>query len=500
MKKTYDIVVVGAGVGCLSTLLYLAETALFKQGKLSICLISKGKLNETNTNWAQGGIAAVNAIGDNFDKHIQDTLNAGAYTNNKYIVEKVVKAGPQLLTDLISWGTHFDKNNSGGYDLAKEGGHSEARIWHKEDQTGKAIQDALIDSLNLLPGVTILEHTCVINAIKNVDDSFGLKVYDSNNQSFLNIFCNKLVLATGGVGMLYQKSTNQLLATGDGIYLASKLGAIIENLSLIQFHPTGLYESGQISFLISEALRGAGAILRNEQGEAFMYQYDERLDLAPRDIVSRAIVKEIGLQQNPFVYLDATQINAETLDSHFPAIKHACIKRIGLNIKEAYIPIVPVQHYACGGIKVDEFGQTSIRGLFAIGETASTGLHGANRLASNSLLEAVAFAKFSIPKLTEQIDATSMNELEIALPILNKIHKSDVQQIMSKHAGIVKSKQGLKDAYEQLSKIKNSATQSHSFNVEHFEANCILEVALLLIQDAQQQKSNKGVFYNSDLV
>ena len=500
MKKTYDIVVVGSGIGGLSTILYLAETSLFKQGNLSICLISKGSLRETNTNWAQGGIAAVNAIGDNFDKHIQDTLNAGAYTNNKYIVEKVVKAGPQLLTDLISWGTHFDKNNTGGYDLAKEGGHSDARIWHKEDQTGKAIQDALILSLGRLPNVTILEHTCVVNANKYADDSFGLKLYGSYNQSFVNIFCSKLVLATGGLGMLYQKSTNQLLATGDGIYLASKLGATIEHLSLIQFHPTGLYENGQISFLISEALRGAGAILRDEQGEAFMYKYDERLDLAPRDIVSRAIIKEIGLQQNPFVYLDATQINTEILETHFPAIRQECLSRIGLNIKQALIPIIPVQHYSCGGIKVDEFGETSISGLFAIGETASTGLHGANRLASNSLLEAVAFAKFSIPKLTETIDSKTIQELDIELPILNDINKSDVQEIMSKYAGIVKSNQGLKNAYEQLHKLKNSAAQNSNFDIEHFEANCILDVALLLIHDAQIQSSNKGVFYNSDLV
>ncbi len=500
MKKTYDIVIVGSGIGGLSTLLYLAETALFKQGKLSICLMSKGKLNETNTNWAQGGIAAVNAIGDNFDKHIQDTLTAGAFTNNQYIVEKVVKGGPQFLSDLISWGAQFDKNKNGGYDLAKEGGHSDARIWHKEDQTGKAIQDALIDSLSILPNLTILDHTCVVNAIKYADHSFGLGVYDSNNDSFLNIFCNKLVLATGGLGMLYQKSTNQLLATGDGIYLASKLGATIENLSFIQFHPTGLYENNQISFLISEALRGAGAILRNEQGEAFMYKYDERLDLAPRDIVSRAIVKEIGLQQNPFVYLDATKINSEILDMHFPTIKQECMLRIGLNIEKEFIPIVPVQHYSCGGVKVDEFGETSISGLFAIGETACTGLHGANRLASNSLLEAVAFAKFSIPKLTELMEAPMMIEVDIVLPILNNIHKLDVQQIMSKQAGIVKSKQGLKEAYEQLCNIKNSAVQNSNFDIEHFEANCILEVALLLIQDAQKQISNKGVFYNSDLV
>jgi L-aspartate oxidase len=500
MNTSYDIVIVGSGIAGLSTFLYLTESHLFKEGKISICLICKGSLDQTNTNWAQGGIAAVNAIGDHFEKHIEDTLKAGAYTNNENVVQKVVHAGPDLLEDLIRWGAQFDKNKEGDYDLAKEGGHSDARIWHKEDQTGKEIQDALISSIRLLPYIHIFEHTCVISAAKLSENSFSLNVYNENKETFSNILCSKMVLATGGLGMLYDKSTNQQITSGDGIYLACQLGAVIENLSFIQFHPTGLYENGQISFLISEALRGAGAILRNQQGEAFMNKYDERLDLAPRDIVSRAIVSEMALHKKPYVYLDATLIDSSILNTHFPAIKKACKQSLGLNIEKDFIPVVPVQHYACGGVKVDEYGETNINGLFAIGEIASTGLHGANRLASNSLLEGIAFAKFSIPKLLDQPISAPKIGTVIKLPKYKIVDKKQVQSLMSNYTGIMKTNEGLEKALDQLNEIKSIAFHNDNFDIKDFESNCILEVAILLIKDALSQTANKGVFYNLDLV
>jgi L-aspartate oxidase len=500
MKDSFDIVIVGSGIAGLSTLLYLRDTELFKQGELSICLITKGNMNQTNTHWAQGGIAAVKGVQDNFEKHIEDTLNAGAYENNSFIVEKVIKAAPSLMDDLINWGTKFDKNKEGQFDLAQEGGHSEARIWHKEDQTGKAIQDALINELKKNTHIFIQEHTSLVNVEQLAESIFSLGLFNKKTNSFSNIHCGKLVLATGGLGMLYQTTTNQQIATGDGIYFANQLGAEIENLSYIQFHPTGLYEGGQITYLITEALRGAGAKLLNENREEFMHKYDARLELAPRDIVSRSILNEIEQQNNSYVYLDANHIEMHVLNTHFPTIKNECIKRLGLNIENDLIPVIPVQHYACGGIKVNEFGESTIKGLFAIGEVASTGLHGANRLASNSLLEAIAFAKFSIPQLIEKMDVKPYINFDLQLPTTKSINRTQVQDYMSHYAGIVKSNQGLMRASELLNELDLNNEIDVAFNLYHYESNIILQVAKLLIKDAINKKENKGVFYNKDLV
>ena len=500
MKQSYDIVIVGSGIGGLSTLLYLSETPLFKEGKLSVCLVVKGALNETNTNWAQGGIAAVKSLDDNFEKHINDTLVAGAYANDKAIVEKVIHSAPDIIEDLIQWGTQFDRKNNGEFDLAKEGGHSDARIWHKEDQTGKDIQSSLINKIKDLKHVETFDFCTLINANKATENNFAIQLFDTKNNLINRVICSKLVLATGGIGGLFEKSTNQEIATGDGVFIANKLGATIENLSFIQFHPTGLYQEGSVSFLISEALRGSGAILKNEKEEAFMYKYDERLDLAPRDIVSRAIFKEINQQKLPHVYLDASKIDPLIINKHYPHIKKECFLRLGIDIQKELIPVVPVQHYSCGGIKVNAFGETSVSGLFAIGEVAATGLHGANRLASNSLLEAIAFAKFSILALTNNLNPHLLLDTDIETNTLLKVEKSEIQKIISSTAGIVKSNEGLNKAMYQLLEIKSKAIECTEFSLSNYEANCLLETAVLLIQDAINQKENKGVYFNVDLI
>lgn len=498
MKTKYDIVIVGSGIGGISTLLYLTETSIFKKGKLSICLISKEALHTTNTNWAQGGIAVVNALEDNFEKHIEDTLIAGAFTNNKKIVEKVIKAAPEIIKDLIQWGSQFDKNNYNQYDLAKEGGHSFARILHYQDQTGKSIQTALINKLKSYNNVDVIEYCCLMQA-KNIYNNFTIQLYHKIDNSFITLNCTKLVLATGGLGMLYEKTTNNKIATGDGIFIANSLGAEIENLSFVQFHPTGLYENSNTSFLITEALRGAGAKLKNENNLEFMRNYDERLDLAPRDIVSRAIYQEINKQSLKHVYLDSSSINPFILKTKFPTIYSECKKRLNINIEKEMIPVVPTQHYSCGGIKVNEFGESSIPNLFAIGETAATGLHGANRLASNSLLEAVAFAKFSTTSLIENLKNEFHSNYKFEIGNYKQINKNAIKSILTQHVGIIKTNSGLKNAKEMMLHIVENSSSEKTFNYENFEATVMLEVALLLVQDAQCQQINKGVYYNTDL-
>ena len=500
MNKTFDIIIVGSGVGGLSTLLYLTKSDLFKAGHLSICLIAKGDIHQTNTNWAQGGIAAVQNIHDNFEKHIQDTLVAGAYCNDTKIVEKVIKAAPALIEDLVAWGTSFDVDEKNNYYLAKEGGHAEARILHHADQTGMAIQNALVNTIQNFQHITVIENTTVINAVNLKEGGFGLNILYNQNKGVDSLFCNQLILATGGLGMLFEKTTNQSISTGDGVMIAHQLGAKLENLSYIQFHPTGLFEEGNISFLISEALRGAGGILRNEHGQAFMHKYDERLELAPRDIVSRSIFNEIGQQKKAHVFLDATKINEHILNTHFPAISAQCKERLGIDISKEFIPVVPVQHYACGGVKVNEFGETNIKGLYAIGEVACTGLHGANRLASNSLLEALAFAQFSSIDIVSRWEEKQIIKTSLEIPQLYKIDRLEVQKIISNYAGIIKSNMGLKSAMESLLQIKNKALPLLNLSVNDIENCNLLTLAILLVQDAQQKKENKGVFYNLDLM
>ena len=494
----HDIVIVGSGIAGLSTYLYLSESEVFRDGKISICLIAKSTLQTTNTAWAQGGIAAVHAIGDDFEKHIEDTMVAGAQLNDRKIVKKVVEAAPGLLNDLIRWGTGFDRNASNDYDLVKEGGHSEARIWHAEDQTGHAIQSALMQHVADSPNAKVLANTLLVDVIKDVNGQFHLHLFDESRKLFFEITTSKLVLATGGAGILYSKTTNQHVATGDGLFIAKKLGATIENLSYIQFHPTGLFHDGNNSFLVSEAVRGAGAVLRNQQGEAFMHRYDERLDLAPRDIVSRAILAEMRNNGDAFVLLDATHLSPAFIDQHFPAIKEQCKALLNIDITKEMIPVVPIQHYSCGGIKVDAFGETIVSGLFAIGEVASTGLHGANRLASNSLLEAIAFAKFSTEKLLALSDTRPAVPVEFKTACYG-IDRNKIQALLSEHAGIIKNTKGLKQALSALQAIKSNAV-AVAFNPYDFASGVLLDVGILLIQDALMQHQNRGVFYNEDLV
>jgi len=469
---TTDFLVIGSGIAGLSYAYKVAEH--FKQlGKpVSVTIITKVNEDESNTKYAQGGIAAVIKNSDSFENHIKDTLIAGDGFCDEKVVRTVVEEAPERIQELIDWGTNFDKNKQGEYDLAKEGGHSDHRILHYKDLTGNEIERALIEKVENHPFITILDHHFAIDIItqhhlgvkvtrQSPDKKcFGAYVLNRKTNEIQTVLSKITLLATGGIGQAYKSTTNPTVATGDGIAMAYRAKAIIENMEFVQFHPTALYNpADNPSFLISEAVRGAGGILRNHKGYAFMTDYDERKDLAPRDVVARSIDAEMKKHGKKHVFLDTTHLDKEHLQSHFPTIYNKCLS-IGIDISKQLIPVVPAAHYLCGGIKVDLNAKTSIINLFASGECASTGLHGANRLASNSLLEALVFSHRAFLSGVEEIkniefqsnipawddEGTTLQDEEI----LVSQTKTELQTILSDYVGIVRSDERLSRALSRL--------------------------------------------------
>src|SRR5258705_9479125 len=401
MEQT-DFLIIGSGIAGLTYALKVAE----KYPGKKILIITKTTADETNTKYAQGGIAVVNDLEhDSFEKHIEDTLIAGDGLCDPHVVEIVVKEGPERVNEIIEWGTKFDKAPGGDYKLGREGGHSEYRILHHKDVTGKEIERALLAAIKRSSNIQLINHCFVVDLItqhhlgflitKSTPDieCYGVYVLNLQKNSIEKILAKTTLIATGGNGQVYRTTTNPSIATGDGVAMAYRAKGRIENMEFIQFHPTALYEPGVRgqAFLITEAVRGDGGILRNKNGDAFMEKYDARKDLAPRDIVARAIDSEMKRTGTEHVYLDCRQFNKEKFVEHFPNIYKKCLS-IGIDITQQMIPVAPAAHYSCGGIKTDEWGRSSINNLYACGECASTGLHGANRLASNSLLEGLVFA------------------------------------------------------------------------------------------------------------
>ena len=465
MKKRTDFLVIGSGIAGLSFALKAA-----KYGKVTV--VTKANLEDTNTRYAQGGIAAVFSEPDNFEKHINDTLIAGGGICNEEVVRMVVHEAPDRIKDLINLGVSFDKKEDGTYDLAKEGGHTEYRILHHKDKTGESIQMTLMERVRNEPNIEILEHHFAIEILtqhhlgevvkRNYPDikCFGAYVADLVNQQVITLLSKVTIVATGGIGNVYLTTTNPEIATGDGVAMVYRAKGTIENIEFIQFHPTSLYDpEKKPSFLITEALRGYGAVLKNLSGERFMNRYDSRGSLAPRDIVARAIDNEMKIWGDDHVWLDCTHLNHEGLKDHFPNVYEHCLER-GIDFTKDMIPVVPCAHYSCGGIKVDINGQSNIDRLYALGEVSSTGLHGANRLASNSLIEAAVYAHraaiHSGPRLKDltfeeripEWDYKGTTHLEEMVLITQS--SKEVQMIMSNYVGIVRSDIRLERAMVRL--------------------------------------------------
>ncbi|MBP3535151.1 MAG: L-aspartate oxidase, partial [Muribaculaceae bacterium] len=466
MTYEYDYLVIGSGIAGMSFALKVAD-------KGRVALVCKSTLDEANTALAQGGVASVtNLEVDNFDKHIEDTMIAGDWLSDPAAVRKVVTEAPAQIRELVGWGVGFDKKENGEYDLHREGGHSEFRILHHADNTGFEIQQSLNKAVRNNPHIDIYENHFAIEIItqhhlgkivtRRTPDitCYGAYVLDVATGR-VDTFLSKItVMATGGVGAVYQTTTNPLVATGDGIAMVYRAKGTVSDMEFIQFHPTALFHPGdRPSFLITEAMRGYGAVLRNLKGEEFMHKYDPRLSLAPRDIVARAIDSEMKLYGDDHVYLDVTHKDPDETRRHFPNIYAKCLS-LGIDITKDYIPVAPAAHYLCGGIRVDLNGESSIRHLYALGECSCTGLHGGNRLASNSLIEAVVYAdaaaqhaKAEMPHISLRTDVPAWNDEgtshnEEMVLITQSIR--EVNQIMGYYVGIVRSNLRLDRAWNRL--------------------------------------------------
>ncbi|MDC3133056.1 L-aspartate oxidase [Flavobacteriaceae bacterium] len=512
-----DILVIGSGV---SGLTFAIKCAL-KEPKTKIILISKDHLIEGNTRYAQGGIAVVsNFQKDSFQKHIEDTLIAGAGACDPKVVQFTVKEGNQRVQELMDWGTQFDKELTNLH-LAKEGGHSEKRIVHYKDKTGLQIQEALIKKVKSFTNISLLENHILVDLITDHHTGtdfkrcYGAYIISKRQHEIIKIAARTTVLATGGAGSLFAHTTNPSGATGDGLGAAYRAKVFMESLPYVQFHPTALFPKiNGNTFLITEAIRGSGALLKTVEGKRFMPDYDQRAELAPRDIVARAIEIEIQKSENSYVLLDCSSISEKKLIDRFPSIYQNC-HSLGIDIPNASIPIVPAAHYFCGGIKVDEHGASNMKGLYAIGECSATGLHGANRLASNSLLESVVFSHRAALKILEELEEELLEnafyaslpewqgEKEITNQNIIAIQKlrQEVQSTMTHKVGIFKTNKGLNEADKILNRIYknlNAIYNENKLTTSLCELRNMVSIAHLIIKQSQEIKSNKGVFYNED--
>ncbi len=517
MSEDFDVLVVGSGIAGLWFALKMAD-----QG-YRVGILTKKNQAESNTNYAQGGVACVTSNTDDFESHVHDTLEAGDGLCDETVVRRIVREGPERIKELIDLGLKFSTTETGEFDLGREGGHSERRILHVKDMTGKAIETALLRAIARSRGITVLEHFFAIDLVTNRKVPGGMS--DSDEERIVGLYgldvrANRVcsftapvvMLATGGIGQVYRFTTNPDIATGDGVAMAYRVGIPIQNMEFIQFHPTTLYTLGNDRFLISEAVRGEGAILRNLKGRAFMADYHPQADLAPRDVVARAIDAEMKKSGAHHVWLDITHHSEDYLRNRFPNIFRNCQKILGINIADDRIPVVPAAHYSCGGIATNLNAETPMSGLFACGEVACTGLHGANRLASNSLLEALVLAHNGAVSAGQYLAEHAESRLDIPEWLDLGGHDPDEQVVISHnwdelrlamwdYVGIVRTTKRLERARTRIQNLAREIQDYYwNFSVDArlLELRNLIQVADLVVQCALQRQESRGLHETID--
>jgi L-aspartate oxidase len=518
--KQIDVLVIGSGVAGLTLAIKMAERHPDKK----VCVLTKTTKEESNTRYAQGGVAAVwNFETDSFEKHIEDTLDAGDDLCDENAVNIVITEGPDRVRELIDWGTRFDKNTE-QYDLGREGGHSENRVLHFKDLTGWEIQRALNEKAQSYPNLEYFDHYFAIDLITQHHlgrqvtrltpdvKCFGAYVLNTQNKEIETFLAKVTVLATGGAGQVYKTTTNPSIATGDGMAMAYRAMARMENMEFVQFHPTSLFNPAieNPAFLVSEAVRGFGAIIKTPEGEEFMEKYDSRKSLAPRDIVARAIDNEMKMRGQDFMSLDCTHLEKDAFIAHFPTIYNKC-KSLGIDAMKDLIPVVPAAHYICGGVKADEMGKTSVGNLYVCGECSCTGLHGANRLASNSLLEGLVFAERVVQDIGNSIDdidfqtgisdwdATGTTDPKELVLITQSI--KELKEIMSSYVGIVRTSVRMRRAFDRLHLLYRETEKLYTnttISPQLCELRNLITVAYLITKSAAMRKESRGLHFTTD--
>lgn len=508
--QNYSVIIIGSGLAGLYSALKIDEKL---EGNGKVLLVTKSDLGESNSRYAQGGIVAVlkQNVADSVASHISDTLNAGAGLSDFNTVKYISEMSDEVINDLMKSGVNFDKDDNGELLFTLEGAHSVRRILHcGGDATGRGIEKKLSELVRENKNITVLKNTIAVELIIDEDICKGAILFDGSKYSV--VLSNYVVMATGGIGQLYKNTTNPQCATGDGLALAYNAGAIMQDMEFVQFHPTALaVESDDANFLLSEALRGEGAKLVDKKGNEYMTKYHELADLAPRDIVTRANYEEMKKANLDYVYLNATKIGAEKIEHRFPSINRVCLAN-GIDMKKDFIPAHPAAHYFMGGIKANVDGRTSIKGLFALGEVSSTGLQGANRLASNSLLECVVMAYSLANYIKNDFDSAIVDCNENIEKIAKKYSqelgfieydtetlKTELKELMWNGAGIIRSEETLKDANLALQKLKSKFLRNYKcLSIEEYEFKNMLTVAQIIINSALNRKESRGAHYRTD--